>query len=173
MSAVARRREWADPGAMRIAHDIPGRLRVRLPPGTTADGLTEALERLNGVHSSVWSPRTRSVLVRYDPRVVTAAEITRTIAAETDLEEPASSSGSRPEGDRAPVAATVIDAFSALNERVGRSTRGRLNLGVLVATGLVLWSARQLMRGPVTSLSWTSALWYAHALFRDYAAHER
>jgi hypothetical protein len=71
------------------------------------------------------------------------------------------------------VAGAVLDVFSTLNERVGRRTQGRLNLGLLVATGLVLWSTRQLLRGPVTSLSWTSALWYAHGLFRDYAARER
>lgn len=173
MSTVARRGEWADTGAIRIAHDIPGRLRVKLPPGPSADGPTAALERLNGVHSAVWSPRTRSLLIRYDPSLVTSAEITRTIAEETDLEEPVSSSRSEPEDERRPVVGAVLDVFNTLNERVGRRTRGRLNLGLLVATGLVLWSGRQLLRGPVTSLSWTSALWYAHGLFRDYAARER
>ena len=172
MPAVARRGEWADAGEIRIAHDIPGRLRVRLPPGASADGLTEALERMNGVHSAVWSPRTRSLLIRYDPSLVTPADITRTIAEQADLEEPAPSNGARPEDER-PVAGAVLDVFNALNARVGRGTRGRLNLGMLVATGLVLWSGRQLLRGPITSLSWTSALWYAHGLFRDYGARER
>jgi hypothetical protein len=172
MSTVARRGEWADAGAIRIAHDIPGRLRVKLPPGPSADP-AGALERLNGVHSAVWSPRTRSLLIRYDPSLVTSAEITRTIAEETDLEEPVSSSRSESQDERRPVARAVLDVFNTLNERVGRRTRGRLNLGLLVATGLVLWSGRQLLRGPVTSLSWTSALWYAHGLFRDYAARER
>jgi hypothetical protein len=172
MPALARHGEWADAGAIRIAHDIPGRLRVRLPPGASADGLTDVLERMNGVHGAVWSPRTRSVLIRYDPTLVTPAEITRAIAEHADLEEPAPSNGARHEDER-PVAGAVLDVFNSLNARVGRSTRGRLNLGMLLATGLVLWSARQLMRGPVTALSWTSALWYAHGLFRDYGARER
>jgi hypothetical protein len=60
-----------------------------------------------------------------------------------------------------------------VNERVARRTRGRLDLSMLVSVGLVLWAGRQLLRGPVTSLSWTSALWYAHGLFRDYSARER
>jgi hypothetical protein len=171
MSAVTRGDEWVDaPRALSIVHDIPGRLRMRLPPGATTAGLGEALERLNGVQSSVWSPRTRSLLIRYDPSVLTAAEIKRTVAEDADLDLPASSSEPRDEDGRPQIARAVLDVFDGFNERVGRRTRGRLNLGMVFAVGLVLWSMRQLLRGPVTSLSWTSALWYAHGLFRDYAA---
>ena len=173
MSSAARRAEWADAGTISVVHDIPGRMRLRLPPGASTEGLGEALERLNGVHSTVWSPRTRSLLIRYDGSVVTPADITRAVAEEADLDEPASLGDPRPEDERGAVAGAVLDVFNDLNERVGRRTRGRLNLGTLVAAGLVLWSARQLLRGPVTSLSWTSALWYAHGLFRDYSARER
>jgi hypothetical protein len=41
---------------------------------------------------------------------------------------------------------------------------------MLLSIALLFWAARQLLRGPVTALSWTSALWYAHGLFRDYHA---
>jgi hypothetical protein len=171
MSAVTRGDEWVDAArALSIVHDIPGRLRLRLPPGATTAGLGEALERLNGVQSSVWSPRTRSLLIRYDPSVLMPAEITRTVAEHADLDLPASSSESKDEDGRPQIARAVLDVFNGFNERVGRRTVGRLNLGMVVSVGLVLWAMRQLLRGPVTSLSWTSALWYAHGLFRDYAA---
>jgi len=172
MSAVTRRAEWADaPRAIRIVHDIPGRLRLRLPPATSAADLGDVIDRLNGAQSSVWSPRTRSLLIRYDPSVLTPAEIVRAVAEHAELDLPAD--GGAAEGERGPVARAVVDVFSGLNERVTRSTRARLDLGLVVSAGLVLWAGRQLLRGPVTSLSWTSALWYAHGLFRDYAARER
>jgi len=174
MSAVTRRDEWAEaPRAVSIVHDIPGRLRLRLPPGSSGAGLSDAIDRLNGAQSSVWSPRTRSLLIRYDPSLLSPAEITRAVAEHADLDAPAPSDGPDAEGRSAPVAAAVLDVFNGLNERVTRRTRGRLDLGLVVSVGLVLWAGRQLLRGPVTSLSWTSALWYAHGLFRDYTARER
>ena len=174
MSAVTRRDEWAEaPRAVSIVHDIPGRLRLRLPPGASITGLSDVIDRLNGAQSSVWSPRTRSLLIRYDPSVLSPAEITRAVAEHADLDAPATSDDPGGESRRAPVVAAVLDVFNGLNERVTGRTRGRLDLGLLVSVGLVLWAGRQLLRGPVTSLSWTSALWYAHGLFRDYSARER
>ena len=173
MSAVTRRAEWAEaPRAVRIVHDIPGRLRLRLPPATSAAGLGDVIDHLNGAQSSLWSPRTRSLLIRYDPSVLTAAEIVRAVAEHAELDVPADGGGDQ-DGERAPVVRAVVDVFNGVNEGVTRRTRGRLDLGLLVSVGLVLWAGRQLLRGPVTSLSWTSALWYAHGLFRDYSARER
>ena len=103
-------------------------------------------------------------------RLDTPAEITRVVAEHTDVDPPASSDDSRAEEGRSPVATAIVGTFSNLNERVTQRTRGRLDLGMLVSVGLVLWAGRQLLRGPVTSLSWTSALWYAHGIFRDYTA---
>jgi len=168
MSAVSRLDGWADaPHAIRIVHDIPGRLRLRLPPGATGAGLQDVVDGLEGALSSVWSPRTRSLLVRYDAAVLTPAAIARAVAERADLDLPAANDDVR-EAGRAPVASAVSAAFSRLNERVALRTQGRINFPMLVSVGLVLWAGRQLLRGPVTSLSWTSALWYAHGLFRDY-----
>jgi heavy-metal-associated domain-containing protein len=171
MSAVTRRDEWADaPRAVGIVHDIPGRLRLRLPPGASTAGLNDVVDRLNGALSSVWSPRTRSLLIRYDASVLTPEEITRTVAAHADLEVPSPSDGPHAADDHPPMAAAVVGVFTDLNERVARRTRGHLDLPIVVSIGLTLWAGRQLLRGPITALSWTSALWYAHGLFRDYYA---
>src|SRR5437879_163631 len=93
MSVVTRRDEWAEARAVSIVHDMPGRLRLRLPPGASTAGLTDVIDRLNGARSSVWSPRTRSLLIRYDASVLTPEEITRTVAAHADLEVPSPSDG--------------------------------------------------------------------------------
>jgi hypothetical protein len=172
MSAVTRLGERADaPRAVRIVHDIPGRLRLRLPPGSSTAGLQGVIDGLNGAQSSVWSPRTRSLLIHYDPGVLTPAEIAHAVAERAELDPP--TPGADAEGGRAPVAAALVDTFYGVNERVARRTRGRLDLGMLISVGLVLWAGRQLLRGPITSLSWTSALWYAHGIFRDYTVPPR
>jgi len=174
MSAVTRRDELADaPHAVSIVHDIPGRLRLRLPPGTSVAGLSDVIDRLNGAQSSIWSPRTRSLLIRYDASVLTPDEITRTVAEHADLDVPSSSNVSHAADRRLPVAAAVAGAFRELNERVARGTRGRIDLPIVLSVGLALWAGRQLLRGPITPLAWTSALWYAHGLFRDYHAPSR
>ena len=92
MSVVTRRDEWAEaPRAVSIVHDMPGRLRLRLPPGASTAGLADVIDRLNGARSSVWSPRTRSLLIRYDPSVLGPEEITRTVAEHADLDVPSPS----------------------------------------------------------------------------------
>lgn len=161
------------PRALGIVHDIPGRLRLRLPPGAGATGLTDVLDRLPGARSTVWSPRTRSLLVHYDPDVLSAADIARAVAEHADLTLHDDLPGAAASGGRPPVAAALSDALGDINAGVARRTRGRVDLPLLLSVGLLFWAARQLMRGPVTALSWTSALWYAHGLFRDYHGSTR
>jgi hypothetical protein len=174
MSAVTRHAEGTDaPRAVRIVHDIPGRLRLRLPPGASTAGLGDVIDRLNGAQSSVWSPRTRSLLIRYDASLLTPEEITRTVAEHAGLDLPNASDRPDAANDRAPVAAAVAGVFRELNERVARGTRGRVDLPIALSVGLMLWAGRQLLRGPIPPLAWTSALWYAHGLFRDYHAPSR
>src|SRR2546427_9839086 len=65
MPAVTRRDERADaPRAVGIVHDIPARLRLRLPPGARTAGLNAVGGRVTGALGSVWAPRTRSLLLR-------------------------------------------------------------------------------------------------------------
>jgi hypothetical protein len=67
----------------------------------------------------------------------------------------------------------VSAAVGRLDERVARTTRGQLDLGLLVPIALTAWAIRDLLRPGVAPLSWSSALWYAHGLFRDYALRKR
>ena len=155
--------------ALGIVHDIPGRLRLRLPPSAESAGLTDVLEQLPGAQSTVWSPRTRSLLIHYDPGVLSAADIASAVADHADLTLPTDDAlPGGTAGGRSPVAAALSDTLGDVNARVARRTGGRVDLPLLLSVGLLFWAARQLLRGPVTALSWTSALWYAHGLFRDY-----
>jgi hypothetical protein len=67
------------------------------------------------------------------------------------------------------VARAVTGTVGALDARVRLATGGIAGLGTLIPLALALWAARELMLGRVGPLSWSSALWYAHGLFRDYS----
>ncbi|HEY7363733.1 MAG TPA: hypothetical protein VIE37_06470 [Methylomirabilota bacterium] len=154
-----------------ILHDIPGRLRVRLPTGARTEGVSDAVSRLPGVAACRWSPRTRSLLTLYRPDEVVVDDLVESIAthADTDLApvvrtHPTNGSGRAP----SVVAGAVIETFASLNRRVARATGGSLTLGLLVPVALTLWAIRDATRGPMRALPWSTALWYAHGLFRDY-----
>ena len=49
-----------------------------------------------------------------------------------------------------------------------RSRGDAVGLGSLVPVALTVWAARELLLGRAGPLAWSTALWYAHGLFRDY-----
>jgi hypothetical protein len=161
-------------GEMRIVHDIPGRLRVRLPADARSTGLAEAISGIEGIDRSTWSPQTRSLLVLYRPDTVEAAAILDAIGrhAEIDAESvrPVPAHRPTPAPGRPTFAAAVIETVAELNQRVRRTTRGAVGLNELVPLALVVWALREVALGRAAPLVWSSALWYAHGLFRDYNA---
>jgi hypothetical protein len=58
--------------------------------------------------------------------------------------------------------------FAQANQRVVAATRGTLDIASSIPLLLVGWAALELVRGRTAPLAWSSALWYAHGLFRDY-----
>ena len=152
---------------MRIVHHIPGRLRVRVAAPTDGDSLAEALLKVPGVRSAAWSPRARSVLVLYEPAPAAAVAILDALGEHGFVEEPAAVAAP-PRDARVPLARAVSDAFADLDAGVRRASRGYLALGAVVPLALTLWAVRELALGRTAPLAWSSALWYAHGLFRDY-----
>ncbi len=154
--------------ALTVVHDIPGRLRIRLPKGARSAGLGEALGKHAGVLSCVWSERTRGVLVRYRPEVTSSGVLIAAVAAHAGVESVAApaalASNTRPV-----LVGAMTRTASELNVAVGRLTGGIADLRTLVPLGLVAWAAREILRGQAGPLAWSAALWYAHGLFRDYA----
>jgi hypothetical protein len=152
-----------------IVHDIPGRLRLRLPPGAATAGLADAVGRLAGVVSSTWSDRTRGLLVQYRPDEITPGAIVDAAADHADLDaEEHAPDASRSNGHRPTVVTAVTEVFEELDGRVVKATGGVAGLGIVVSSALALWAIAEIARGRVAPLAWSSALWYAHGLFRDY-----
>ncbi|MBZ5590082.1 MAG: hypothetical protein LAO05_16125 [Acidobacteriia bacterium] len=158
---------------LRIVHALPGRLRFRGPARAGSEEVAEALRGLAGVRSCSWSPRTRSILVLFEPEKIPAEAITLAVARHVGIDESlvADLAHDRPTGaqhGRATFAAGVAETFGELDRRVHRTTRGLVGLGALVPLVLMVWAAREIAVGRTAPLAWSTALWYAHGLFRDY-----
>jgi hypothetical protein len=159
--------------AIHVAHDIPGRLRLRLGPGAPTDGLLDTIAAEPGVTGCTWSARTRSLLVLYDPQHGDRAALVETVARLTGLAPPAEgSNGAAATSDRPEPGALLIsgvrEIVGEVDQRVQRTTRGLVGLSTLMPVVLATWGIAQIVRGRATPLSWSSALWYAHGLTRDY-----
>ncbi len=170
---IAGRLAGDEPRGLAVVHNIPGRLRLRLPYGARTAGLPEAISVLSGVAACAWSPRTRGLLVRYRPDTITAEAIAKAVAERAEVSDdvilaapavsmPAASNG------RSTVSASVEQAVGELNRRLGRATHGALDLAGVVPVALAVWAIAELLRGRLAPLTWSTALWYAHGLFRDY-----
>lgn len=160
------RADVADVDSMSVVHNIAGRLRVRLPAGAHIGGLVEAVSALSGVRSASWSPRTRGLLVLYDRSATDGAAILDVIEEHTGVEAAAPSAA--PRAARPTLAAVVTSLASQADARVQQASGGLIGLSALLPLALIGWAAREIVRGRATPLAWTSALWYAHGLFRDY-----
>jgi len=152
--------------ALTVVHALPGRVRLRLPATADDEGLTQAVSALDGVIGCTWSPRTRSLLVRYEPRVIEAATIADEVADHAGIDAPALPSNGHAESP--PLKLVVPALFAQANQRVAAATRGTLDIASSIPLLLVGWAALELVRGRTAPLAWSSALWYAHGLFRDY-----
>jgi copper chaperone CopZ len=153
-----------------VAHDIPGRLRVRLPAGATTEGLHAAIATTPGVQSVTWSPRTRSVLVLYDPAQGSRDAILDALADVSGLETPPTPAATAmvPSEPGGMLALGVRQLIGEVDQRVQHATRGLVGLGGLFPVALTAWALTEVVRGRAAPLAWSSALWYAHGLFRDY-----
>ena len=70
-------------------------------------------------------------------------------------------------------AAAVTSLAQDVNARVTRASGGLVTLGALVPLALTVWAAGEVLRGRTGPLAWSTALWYAHGLFRDYNPSSR
>jgi hypothetical protein len=160
---------------LRVLHDIPGRLRVALPDRVDPASALESLRELNGVTLTRWSPRTRSLVVLYDPATTTPHALRETIEANVEEPEPIGAADAASQSQSIPterpavrLAAAIRQTTSELDAGIASATGGWLDLKLLLPLALLGWAARELLRGQVAPLAWSSALWYAHGLFRDY-----
>jgi hypothetical protein len=149
-----------------IAHVSRGRLRVRIPRDADVTGVEDAVAALPGVRSVTWQPRTRGLLVLYEPGAVESSTILDAVAEHADLDLP---DVPAPADHEPPLTALLARPVADLNQRLHRLSGGLADLRSLAPAVLVAWAALQLLRGRGAPLAWSSALWYAHGLFRDYS----
>ena len=159
--------------ALAILHDIPGRLRVRLPATARITDLEVTVSQLSGVASCRWSPRTRSLLTTYRSGEIEAEAIVDAIVEQADVDTASAPDAPAIPDNGSPVAAALVKTVTGMDHRLGRVSGGVFTLGVLIPLALALWAMRDLTRGPIRALPWSTALWYAHGLFRDYNLHGR
>jgi hypothetical protein len=163
---------------LQVVHASAGRLRLRIPRAVAADDLPAALPRETGVVGCRWSPRTRSLLILYRAEATDAEALTDTVARLTGTRRADAPQGfvaaDRPTGTPGVALTTGLrDAVGMVDGRVQRATRGLVGLGGLLPLALIGWAAVELARGRGGPLAWSTALWYAHGLFRDYALPPR
>lgn len=155
-----------------VVHDSPGRLRLRVPAGVSAEGLVPAVSATPGVTRCTWSALTRSLLVLYDSGQTDRSAIAGAVVRATGVVD-AALVGGAPDAPARPVVGAALgegvrEMFGELDQRVSRVTRGLVGLGGLFPVALAAWALAEVVRGRTAPLAWSSALWYAHGLFRDY-----
>jgi hypothetical protein len=163
---------------VRIAHEMPGRVRLRIDAPIAPEDVVAAVRALSGVQRAEWSPRTRGLLVLYTPGSTSAGAIVDAVheAAALDPprrpgpEPPDAAEGTATARPPATLAAAVIATGRELDRAVRLASAGAVGLGGVVPAALVLWALLEIGRGRTAPLAWSSALWYAHGLFRDYNA---
>ncbi len=149
-------------GRFAIEHALPGRLRLRLPREVDLDRLTSDWKARAGVTRVSASPVTGSVLIHFDPEQADVQSLVDGLALRALQAEPAHAvprSGT--------LAEAIVTATTALDAKVKQATRG-VGLGTLLPVGLLGWAASEVLRGRTRPLAWTSAIWYAHGILREY-----
>jgi hypothetical protein len=150
-------------GRFVVEHALPGRLRLRMPQEVDVPRLVEELKARAGVTGASGSPVTGGVLVRFDHARVDVEELLEVVAGQS-LEAQAAEASPR----ATTLAEAVATATAALDAKVKHATGQAVGLSSLVSLGLLGWAGSEIARGRARPLAWTSAIWYAHGLLRDY-----
>ncbi len=137
----------------------------------SADGesAAERVRGLTGVEHCAWSPRTEGLLTVYGPPA-SADVILQAVRDATglDVDVDAAIPSTAVTDGRPTLGTAVAGAVGEVDRRLRAVTRDAVGLGSLVPVALTVWAARELLLGRAGPLAWSTALWYAHGLFRDY-----
>ena len=153
----------------RVAHSMPGRLRVRFEPRdvdpVALAALLARLSRRPGVRSARYNPVSGSVVVEYDPSALPEATLMSELPAvdaaqaREDLAPPPST----------PAARAVSRGWWEADAFLGRVSSGWMDLRTLVPAALALLAGRQLfLQGELGAAPWHALLWYSYNLFYQF-----
>jgi hypothetical protein len=160
----------------RLAHSVPGRLRVRLDRRETdpeaLEPLLARLRRRRGVRSARFNPVSGSVVVEYDPAALTETALLGDLPA---VEAPGPAVAPPGPGPRISAARSSQPARALTrcwwetDAALARASGGWIDLKLLVPLALALLAVRQLLRrGQLQDLSWHGLLWYSYNLFYHF-----
>lgn len=170
------------PEAIRIAHSLPGRLRVRIPglrrKRDALDVVASALAAVGGMERVTARVSTASLLCEYDPRrlpedllveLVRRASGAARIASADEHERPEPGRRARrAASEGAVVARAVARAFREMNEDLLASTDGRLDLGTVAAVSFVALGALEVATTRrLPAPPWFNLAWWAFRTFTE------
>jgi hypothetical protein len=147
-----------------VVHNLPGRLRVRLPTGVEGRELDKHVGTHPGVKGYHRSARTGSMLIHYHPEETSAETLLELVASLAGVETHGIEAESRDVAIPVPLA--IRRAAAKLNAAVAARTAHHLDLRTILALSLGGWAVTQVVRGRARALPWSTALWYAYELFR-------
>jgi hypothetical protein len=164
---------------LRLVHHHPGYLRIQADAFThPADGgsavpRAEAAARaLPGLRSWSHNPRTRSVVVEYDPGALEADDLLGRIAERAGFL--GVENATRSTRNREELVSALLDAAQAVNDLVGQLTGERADLREVVPAALVATSIVSFVlhgnRGRLPS--WHSALYHSYRIFMQWHRRE-
>src|SRR5262245_890504 len=148
---------------------------MRGPARVVNEQLADSVRNLAGVKACHYSPQALSLLVLFEPDTIAARSILESVARHAGVDDSQvvglTEESERPASDvhgPATFAAGVGGAFGAVDHLARRATRGMTGLGAILPSALTLCAVREIAIGRAAPLAWSSALWCAHGLFRDY-----
>jgi len=168
-----------------VAHESPGRLRLRLPwlreAPDTVDALADRLAALEGMEEVRIRPWTGSVLCLYDPTALRKEAIVEATKAQTGVElvlRPGERSREEEEAlaraaleNGSAVAVALSSAVMGMNHDVLRATAGRLDLGTLAAAAFAVAGAAEVVAtGKLPLPPWFNLGWWAFRTFTTMEA---
>lgn len=164
-----------DGTGIRIAHAMPGRIRLKVDQirtdSSTATQIEQHLASLPGVQKVETHPRTGSVLILYEVGSVSTQEFLHQLAAplaalfpdlqQEDLDSWPSSSGANA-GALPPLAGGIRAFFSELNAKLDQTTGGNADLKVILPLSLFALGVRSLVTTEkLITPTWYDFLWFA------------
>ncbi|MBX3216049.1 MAG: hypothetical protein KF850_28675 [Labilithrix sp.] len=150
--------------SIEIAHHHPGRLRMRTDAFVddlqAAEPTRVGLARTPGVRSAAHDPRTGSLLVEYEPRVVDEGQL---IVRACELSGLTLTS---PDAPATSAARRIVDFVREVDHRTESMTGGRLGLGVVIPGGLMALGVYSFFKSEHARLPrWDSLVYWSYSIF--------
>jgi hypothetical protein len=157
----------------RVAHAVPGRVRIKIDPRVLADErgvqLQRALLALPDVEEIRMTPRTGSVVVVYDPDALDMRGLIARIrqARLLAIDPPSGDLYGLQQVPLSETARGIRHTFSGVNARLSEITDGKWDLRSVVPFALGALALRQLVANPgvIAAAPWYVFAWYAFDSF--------